>query len=92
MRAILAFRYGGTSDGLFYVEPFGSFQMLDPDMDVSDDAATEFTAGINVGFWDQVRVTLEGFTNDTSRNFPESYFQGPYAAEMGLTLQFGAAF
>jgi hypothetical protein len=92
VRAILAFRYGGTSDGMFYVEPFGSFGMLDPDMDVDADAAREFTAGVNVGFWDQVRVTLEGFTNDTSRNFPESFFGGPYAPLMGLTLQLGAAF
>jgi len=92
LRMILAARYGGTSDGTFYLEPFGSLGLLDPDLDVTSDWAHEVAVGINVGFWDRARISLEGFVNRTARNFPTSYFGGPFAERLGLTLRFEAAF
>lgn len=92
LRAILAARHGGTSDRAFYTEIFATLGVLDPDLDVISDWATELTAGLNVGLWDLTRLTLEGYLNETSRNFPEEYFGGPRGQTLGLTLQAGLAF
>jgi hypothetical protein len=92
LRAILAGRYGGTSDDMFYAELYASLGMLDPDLDVSADWARELAFGFNVGLWDRARLTLEAYLNDTSRNFPVSYFGGPRGQALGLTLQGGVAF
>jgi hypothetical protein len=91
-RAILAARYGGTSDDTFYAEFHVSLGMLDPDLDVSSDWARELATGVNVGLWDRARLTLEAYMNDTARNFPASYFGGPRGQTLGLTLQAGVAF
>jgi len=92
LRAILAARYGGTSDDTFYAELHVSLGMLDPDLDVTADWAHELATGFNVGLWDRARLTLEGYLHDTSRNFPDSYFGGPRGQTLGLTLQAGVAF
>jgi hypothetical protein len=92
LRAILAARYGGTSDDMPYSEVHVSLGMLDPDLDISSDWARDLAAGFNVGLWDRARLTLEGYLNDTSRNFPESYFLGARGKTLGLTLQAGLAF
>jgi hypothetical protein len=91
-RAILAARYGGTTDDTFYAEFHVSLGMLDPDLDVSSDWARDLAAGFNVGLWDRARLTLEAYMNDTARNFPASYFGGPRGQTLGLTLQAGVAF
>jgi hypothetical protein len=92
VRAILAARHGGTSDDTFYAEVFVSLGMLDPDLDVSTDWARDLAAGFNVGLWDRARLTLEAYMNETSRNFPASYFGGPRGQTLGVTLQGGVAF
>jgi hypothetical protein len=92
LRAILAGRYGGTSDDMFYAELYASLGMLDPDLDVTEDWAHELAFGFNVGLWDRARLTLEAFLDDTSRNFPVSYFGRPFGKTLGLTLQGGVAF
>jgi hypothetical protein len=92
LRAIVAGRYGGTSDGMFYVEPFGALGLFDPDLRVAADMGREFVAGVNVGLWDRARLTLEGFLDNTARNFPGGYFNGTRGRTLGLTLTLGAAF
>ena len=91
-RAIVAGRYGGLKDDQPFIELYTSLGMLDPDLDVSSDWAWDFAAGVNGGLWDRARITLEASLTNTSRNFPASYFGGPYSKTLGLTLQAGVAF
>jgi hypothetical protein len=37
-------------------------------------------------------LTLEAYSTDTSRNFPDAYFGGPRGQVLGLRLQAGVAF
>jgi hypothetical protein len=66
--------------------------MLDPDLEVTADWARELSAGVNIGYWDRARLTLEGFVSDTARNFPDGYFGGSQGETLGLNLLAGAVF
>ena len=43
-----------------YVEPYGTFGVLDPDTEVIADLAFEAAAGVNVGLWQRFRASLQG--------------------------------
>jgi hypothetical protein len=59
LRGIGAWRRGGVLEGDVYVEPYVLGGLIDPDSRFQDDSVAELTAGVNVGMWRRVRVTLE---------------------------------
>jgi hypothetical protein len=59
VRAIAAFRFGGTRREAFYVEPYGVVATLDPDIDVASNIVIEESFGVNAGLWKRARVGLE---------------------------------
>ncbi|HEU5075114.1 MAG TPA: hypothetical protein VFU02_13080 [Polyangiaceae bacterium] len=91
-RALAGYRFGGTALGDPYLEPFGYFAALDPDSEVVADFALEAAFGLNVGFWDRARLTLQGEVNAAQRNFPSGYLGGQEPDRIGLLLQAGARF
>ncbi|HEY6729092.1 MAG TPA: hypothetical protein VI197_34015, partial [Polyangiaceae bacterium] len=91
-RALVGYRFGGTALGTPYLEPFGYFAALDPDTEVVSDFALEAALGLNVGFWDRARLTLQGELNAAQRNFPSGYLDQQEPDRRGLLLQAGARF
>jgi hypothetical protein len=91
-RAIAAYRFGGTSDEAFYVEPYVLGAALDPDTTITDDMLFEGVVGINVGYWKRARLSLQGEINKGQRNFPEGYYAGKPPDRIGVILQAGVAF
>ena len=91
-RALAGYRFGGTALGDPYLEPFGYFAALDPDTEVVEDFALEAALGLNVGFWDRARLTLQGEVNAGQRNFPSGYLGQQEPDRIGLLLQAGARF
>jgi len=91
-RALVGYRFGGTALGDRYLEPFGYFAALDPDTEVVSDLALEAALGLNVGFWDRARLTLQGELNSAQRNFPSGYLDQQDPDRIGLLLQAGARF
>jgi hypothetical protein len=94
-RVIGAYRFGGTVDEAFYVEPFAMVGLLEPDVEVSKDFAWEGVAGVNVGLWRRGRLTLQGEVNGGDENFPNhsgGYLFGMSPDRIGATLQAGVAF
>ena len=69
-RLITAYRFGGLPPGEPYIEPYGMFSALDPDAGVSSDIAFEEVLGVNVGFWDVVRLGLQGEVVRVGQKFP----------------------
>ena len=91
-RALLAYRFGGTTDESFYVEPYALGAALDPDTDVTSDLLWEGVLGVNVGYWRRARLSLQGEINKGQRNFPTGFFAGPPPNRLGVILQAGVAF
>ena len=91
-RAVLAYRFGGTEYGQLYLEPYGLFGILDPDLEVTADFAWEAAAGVNFGLWQQARLTLQGEVNEGDRNFPDGYLAGREPDRKAILLQAGVAF
>jgi hypothetical protein len=91
-RALVAYRFGGTTDEAFYVEPYALGAALDPDAQVTTDLLWEGVVGVNVGYWKRARLSLQGEVNKGQRNFPTGYFAGPPPDRLGLILQAGVAF
>jgi len=91
-RALVGYRFGGTALGDPYLEPFGYFAALDPDTEVVSDFALEAALGLNAGFWDRARLTLQGELNAGQRNFPSGYLDQQEPDRIGLLLQAGARF
>jgi hypothetical protein len=94
-RVLGAYRFGGTEDEAFYVEPFGMLGLLEPDVDISKDFALEGVIGLNVGLWRRGRLALQGEINQADENFPNhssGYLFGLSPDRVGLTLQVGVAF
>jgi hypothetical protein len=94
-RVLAAYRFGGTVDEAFYVEPFGMLGMLEPDTDVDSDWALEAVLGLNVGLWRRARITLQGELNQGDAKFPNQttgYLYGLSPDKLGLILQAGMAF
>jgi hypothetical protein len=92
VRVIVAYRFGGTEDGELYVEPYGTLGVFEPDVDVTSDFLWEETLGINVGFWDYIRFSLQAGLSNAQRNFPSAYFGGQDQERRQLLLFAGAKF
>ena len=91
-RALVAYRFGGLAQGDPYVEPFGFFALLDPDSEVVSDFVTETSLGVAAGFWDRLRVTLQGEMTNGQRNFPSGFLDNQNPDHMSLLLQAGVRF
>jgi hypothetical protein len=91
-RALIGYRFGGVLLGDPYIEPFGHFSLLDPDLEVVEDFATEAALGVNVGFWDRARVSLQGEMTSAQRNFPVDLLDNQNPDRLSLLLQAGARF
>jgi hypothetical protein len=91
-RALVGYRFGGVMLGDPYLEPFGHFALLDPDLEVVSDFATEAAVGVNVGYWDRGRVTLQGEMTNGQRNFPKGFLNHQNPDRLSLLLQLGARF
>jgi len=91
-RALAAYRFGGVELGEPYIEPFGFCAVMDPDTEVVEDFASEAALGVNVGYWDRARLTLQGELNNGQRNFPSGFLDHQDPDRMGILLQAGARF
>lgn len=91
-RALIAYRFGGVTLGAPYVEPFGFFGLLDPDTEVVADFATETALGVNAGYWDRCRLTLQAEMTRGQRNFPKGFLDNQDPDRLSLLLQAGARF
>lgn len=91
-RGLVAFRFGGVALGDPYIEPFGHFSLLDPDLEVVEDYVTEAALGVNAGFWDRARITLQGEMTNGQRNLPSGLLDGKDPDRLSLLLQAGARF
>lgn len=91
-RALIAHRFGGTETGALYLEPFGFFALMDPDVEVVSDFVTEAAVGVGLGFWDRARLSLQAETTSAQRNFPAGFLDGQTPEHRSLLLQAGARF
>jgi hypothetical protein len=91
-RVIGASRFGGTKEAELYVEPFFSVGLFDPDSDVTDDGVFEVANGINAGFWDLARISLQGQASLFGRNFPQTYYLGQLPTSLRALLLLGVLF
>lgn len=91
-RALVAYRFGGVALGDPYVEPFGHFALLDPDLEVVSDFATELAVGVNAGFWDRARLSLQAERTRGDRNLPKGFLDSQEPDRLSLLLQAGARF
>ena len=91
VRSIAAYRFGGLEKGDVFVEPYGSIGVLDPDVDVVSDMAWEAAVGVNVGFWERGKLSLQGTTLGFQRNFPTMYELEDFHRRRMLALQVGVA-
>ncbi|MDY7229582.1 porin [Hyalangium rubrum] len=71
-RAVTAWRWGGTSAGGAYVEPFAMLSALDPDLDRSSDLLWEGALGLNAGQWDLWRVQAQFEVRKAGAEVPAS--------------------
>jgi hypothetical protein len=95
-QAIGAWRYGGRKRRAFYVEPYTLFSVLDPDTSVRDDLLWEIAGGVNVGRWDQLRVTVELHHRSVAVNAPPSlglvFLDAPPFSRTRFVIQLGGIF
>jgi hypothetical protein len=91
-RALVGYRFGGLALGAPYVEPFGFVALMDPDTEVVSDMITEAAVGVAAGYWDRLRVTLQGEITDAKRNFPSGFLENQSPDHSSLLLQAGARF
>jgi hypothetical protein len=91
-RALVGYRFGGVVLGDPYLEPFGFFALLDPDTEVVEDFVTEAALGVNAGYWDRARVTLQAEMTNGQRNLPTGFLDNMEPDRMSLLLQAGARF
>jgi hypothetical protein len=91
VRSIVAYRFGGIERGELYVEPYGTIGVLDPDADVTADMAWEGAVGVNVGFWERGKLSLQGTNQGFQHNFPEMYEVESQRSRNVLALQVGVS-
>jgi len=88
-RSILAWRFGGLEQDQRYLEVYGTFGVLDPDVDVVSDLAVEVAVGFNLGLWQRLRLTAQGEIWRAGRNFPPGYTLGADPDRAAVLLQLG---
>ena len=91
-RALVGYRFGGMALGEPYIEPFGFVALMDPDTEVVSDLVTEAAVGVAAGYWDRLRITLQGEITDAKRNFPNGFLESQNPDHSSLLLQAGARF
>jgi hypothetical protein len=91
-RALIAYRFGGVVAAAPYVEPYVFGGVLEPDVDITSDLAWEASVGVNVGFYNRARVTLQGEVDRAQRNFPPGYLAGISPDRLALIAQVGLAY
>jgi hypothetical protein len=93
-RVVGGLRYGGLRKAEPYFEPFVAVHALDPDTRFTADLAFEIVGGINVGWWDLVRLTLELEHRSVDENFPPLFDEtrSKLVDRKAVVLQLGAAF
>jgi hypothetical protein len=93
-RGILAWRYGGEKKNDGYGEPFVSYGVLDPEMDRADDLFWEAAAGVNVGYWRVVKLSLQFDLARSQPSVPRFLFPDGRTLEdhKAVLVQVGAAF
>jgi hypothetical protein len=98
-RVVVAWRRGGRARGKGYAEPYAALSIMDPDTSIRSDVAWEASGGVNVGIWDQLKLTLEAQRRSFARNVPESlgiFMFGhnpmPPATSTTLVIQVGGRF
>jgi hypothetical protein len=91
-RALIAYRFGGVVAAAPYVEPYFFGGILEPDVDITADLAWEASVGVNVGFYNRARVTLQAEMDRAQRNFPTGYLAGISPDRMALIAQVGLAY
>jgi hypothetical protein len=91
-QVLAAYRLGGMRSDELYVEPFVLGALLDPDHEVVEDFAYEIIGGVNVGYWDRARITLQVERHDAQRNFPTGYYQNKIYDRYDVLLQAGVGF
>ena len=88
----MAYRFGGVVPEAPYVEPYLFGGIFDPDVKVASDLAWEATAGVNFGFFNRARVTLQAEMDRAQRNFPTGYLAGISPDRLALIAQVGLAY
>jgi hypothetical protein len=58
-RALLAVRRGGDKRGSSYLELFGMAEAVNFDLTAEHRTLSGYVAGLNVGFWDRLRLTFQ---------------------------------
>ena len=53
---------------------------------------TEAAVGVNAGFWDRARLTLQGEMRNGQRNLPKGFLDSVDPDHLSLLLQAGARF
>lgn len=93
-RAIVAWRWAGEAQGDGYFEPFVFYGIADPSTDGGDDMLWELAAGVNVGYWRRVRLTLQFELAKGQRGIPVGlWLDGRNLDDhKAVLLQAGAAF
>ncbi len=69
-RVIAAWRRWGQEDGERYLEPYGAFELMDPDTGIVDDMIGEGSVGVSAGAWRRLRVSLEASVRFVQRYTP----------------------
>jgi len=91
-RALIAYRFGGVVPAAPYIEPYAFGGIMDPDVDITADLAWEASVGVNVGFYNRARVTLQAEMDRAQRNFPPGFLAGVSPDRMALIAQVGLAY
>lgn len=92
-RAIVAPRFFGTAPRELYLEPFAMLSVLEPDAGgVVSDLVWELAVGMNTGFWDLLRVGIQGEVVRGERNVPDGYLLGTNPDRIAVLGQVGVNF
>jgi hypothetical protein len=91
-RLILGYRFGGMEDEDLYIEPFALVGVFDPDTGVTADGFTEASVGLNAGYWERARLTLEGQVSNRMRNWPEGLETAVAPQRLAALLQASVVF
>jgi hypothetical protein len=92
-RALFALRLGGRESGAHYAELFGMAEGVNFDLTAEQRTLSGYVAGINVGIWDRVRLTLEMERREVGNYSPTLSSGGNQLRERTVFLaQIGGSF
>ena len=89
-RVLGAWRLGGRKRGTRFVEAYARAGWIDADTSVREDAITEWAAGLNAGFWNRLRLTVENRHESFATHVPRALRpRGAAAARDSIVVQLG---